>query len=97
MATEQKMEEKSRLLKANIAVALHDELRRVPKQEEIDQVFTLTKVMYKAVMGLYFKRNEHEKNRTAGDLLSYDDQSQGITHIRRFHYPLSGLWRRLPT
>ncbi len=42
-------EQKKRLLKAKIAVALHDELGRVPKQEEIEQVFLLARVMYKAV------------------------------------------------
>jgi hypothetical protein len=33
-----KAEQKKRLLKAKIAVALHDELGRVPKQEEIEQL-----------------------------------------------------------
>jgi hypothetical protein len=42
-------------------VALHDELGRVPKQEEIDRVFLLTRVMYKAVLGLHFKRQEQKK------------------------------------
>jgi len=32
-------EQKRKLLKAKIAVALHDELGRVPKEEEINQVF----------------------------------------------------------
>ena len=32
-------EQKKRLLKAKIAVALQDELGRVPKTEEIEQVF----------------------------------------------------------
>ena len=41
--------------KAKIAVALHDELGRVPKKEEIEQVFLLTRVMYKAVLGVHFK------------------------------------------
>jgi hypothetical protein len=54
-------EQKRRLLKAKIAVALHDELGRVPKQEEIEQVFLLTRVMYKAVLGLHYKRKEREK------------------------------------
>jgi hypothetical protein len=49
-------EQKKRLLKAKIAVALQDELRRVPKVDEINQVFLLTRVMYKAVLGLHFKR-----------------------------------------
>ena len=54
-------EQKKRLLKAKIAVALHDELGRVPKEEEIDQVFLMARVMYKAVLGLHFKRQEQKK------------------------------------
>jgi hypothetical protein len=42
-------EQKKRLFKAKIAVALQDELGRVPKEEEIDEVCLLTRVMYKAV------------------------------------------------
>jgi hypothetical protein len=56
-------EQKKRLLKAKIAVALQDELGRVPKTEEINQVFLLTRVMYKAVLGLHFKRREQKKQR----------------------------------
>jgi hypothetical protein len=44
-------EQKKKLLKAKIAVALHDELGRAPKTEEIDQAFTLARVLYKAVLG----------------------------------------------
>jgi hypothetical protein len=55
-------EQKRKLLKAKIAVALHDELGRVPKEEEINQIFLLTRVMYKAVLGLHFKRQELKKN-----------------------------------
>src|SRR6266478_8802494 len=47
-------EQKKKLLKAKIAVALHDELGRVPKTEEIEQVFLMARVMYKAVLGLHF-------------------------------------------
>jgi len=36
-------------------------LGRVPKEEEIDQVFLLARVMYKAVLGLHFKRQEQKK------------------------------------
>ena len=54
-------EQKKRLLKAKIAVALHNELGRVPKEQEIDQVFLLTKVMYKAVLGLHYKRKEQKQ------------------------------------
>jgi hypothetical protein len=55
-------DQKKRLLKAKIAVALHDELGRVPKDEEVNQVFLLTRVMYKAVLGLHYKRQEQKKN-----------------------------------
>ena len=55
-------EQKKKLLKAKIAVALHDELGRVPKEEEINQVFVLSRVMYKAILGLHYKRKEQKKN-----------------------------------
>jgi len=55
-------EQKKRLLKAKIAVALQDELGRVPKEGEINQIFLLTRVMYKAVLGLHFKRKEQKKH-----------------------------------
>jgi hypothetical protein len=54
-------EQKKKLLKAKIAVALQDELGRVPKKEEIERVFLLTRVMYKAVLGLHYKRQEQKK------------------------------------
>jgi len=54
--------QKKKLLKAKIAVALHDELGRVPKEEEINQVFLLSRVMYKAILGLHYKRQEQKKN-----------------------------------
>jgi hypothetical protein len=55
------VEQKRKLLKAKIAVALQSELGRVPKKEEIDQVFLLTRVMYKAVLGLHYKRQVQKK------------------------------------
>jgi hypothetical protein len=55
-------EQKQKLLKAKIAVALHDELGRVPKTEEIDQVFLLARVMYKAVLGLHYQRQQQKKD-----------------------------------
>jgi len=55
-------EQKKKLLKAKIAVALHDELGRVPKDEEVNQIFLLTRVMYKAVLGLHYKRQEQKKS-----------------------------------
>jgi hypothetical protein len=51
----------ARLLKAKIAVALQNEYGRVPTTEEIDSVFHLTRVMYKAVLGLHYRRQEQKK------------------------------------
>lgn len=53
---------KRRLLKAKIAVALHDELGRVPTEKEINDVFLLTRVMYKAILGLHYRRQEQKKS-----------------------------------
>ncbi len=61
-------EQKKKLLKAKIAVALYNELGRVPKEEEINQVFLLTRVMYKAVLGLHYKRKEQKR---AGQLAMF--------------------------
>jgi hypothetical protein len=54
-------EQKMKLLKAKIAVVLQSELGRVPKREEIDQVFLLARVLYKAVLGLHYKRQDQKK------------------------------------
>jgi hypothetical protein len=50
-----------KLLKAKIAMALQNEYQRVPSSEEIEHVFHLTRVMYKAVLGLHYKRLEQKK------------------------------------
>jgi hypothetical protein len=62
-------EQKKRLLKAKIAVALQDELGRVPKQEEIEQVNLLVRVVYKAILGLHYHSTTTERSRR--DLLSW--------------------------
>lgn len=54
-------EQKKQLLKAKIAVALRDELGRVPKKEEIEHVFLMARVMYKAVLGLHYQRQQQKK------------------------------------
>ncbi len=55
-------DQKKKLLRAKIAVALQDELGRVPKEEEVNQVFLLSRVMYKAILGLHYHRQEQKKN-----------------------------------
>ncbi len=58
-------EQKRKLLKAKVAVALQDELGRTPTREQIEDVTLLARVLYKAVLGLHFKRREQ---RAAGQL-----------------------------
>jgi hypothetical protein len=55
-------EQKKKLLKAKIAVAMQDELGRVPKKEEIERVFLLARVIYKAVLGLHYQRKQLKKD-----------------------------------
>jgi hypothetical protein len=54
-------EKKKRLRRAKIAVALQSELGRVPKEEEINQVFLLARVLYQVILGLHFQRREQKK------------------------------------
>jgi hypothetical protein len=54
-------EQKKRLLRAKIAVAIQDETGKAPTEEQIDQVFFLSRVMWKAVLGLHFQRKEQKK------------------------------------
>ncbi len=56
-------DQKKNLLKAKIAVALQNELGRVLKEEEINRVSLLARLMYKAVLGLHSKRKEQKKYR----------------------------------
>ncbi len=56
----QKQEQRQRYLKAKVAMALYSEYGRVPKESEIDEVYHLTLVLYKAVLGTHFLR-KHQK------------------------------------
>ena len=58
-------EQKKRLLKAKIAVAIQDETGKAPTEEQINQVFFLSRVMWKAVLGLHYER---KKQKEAGQL-----------------------------
>lgn len=60
MLTNEK-EQKRKLLKAKISLALLDELGRVPKEKEINDVFLIARVMYKAVLGLHFQRQKQKQ------------------------------------
>jgi hypothetical protein len=48
-------------LKAKVAMALYSEYGRVPKEDEIDHVYHVTRVLYNAVLSTYFLRTHHKR------------------------------------
>ncbi len=57
----QKREQRQRYLKAKVAMALYSEYGRVPKEAEIDSVYHLTRVLYKAVLGTHFLQKQQKR------------------------------------
>jgi hypothetical protein len=55
-------EQKKKLLKAKIAVALLHEKGQVPTEEEIQHHYEHITVSYKAVLGLHYIRKEMKKS-----------------------------------
>jgi hypothetical protein len=49
-------EQKKRLLKAKISLALHDELGRRPTQLEVERYTRAACVLYKTILGLHYER-----------------------------------------
>jgi hypothetical protein len=54
-------EGKKKRLKAKISVALYHVLGRVPTKQEIDKYFLAAQVLYEAVLGIHFERQEQKK------------------------------------
>jgi hypothetical protein len=50
------------MLKAKIAAALYHENGKVPTPEEIDKWTKFAQVLYTAVLGLHFEREQKKKN-----------------------------------
>jgi hypothetical protein len=61
-------EQKKKLLKAKVALALRDELGRRPTEQEIEKFTLAARVLYKAVLGLHFDRN---RQKHAGQLAMF--------------------------
>jgi hypothetical protein len=55
-------EQKKKLLKAKNCSRPPRRTGTVPKKEEIDNVFLLARVMYKAVLGLHYQRQQQKKD-----------------------------------
>ncbi len=60
--TRTRTEQRQRYLKAKVAMALQSEYGRVPKEAEIENVYHLTRVLYKAVLGTHYLRKQQEKS-----------------------------------
>ena len=56
-------EQKKRILQAKIAAALYAEEGRVPKKEEVEKWTKLARVLYTAVLGLHFERQQQKKEK----------------------------------
>jgi hypothetical protein len=56
------IEQKQKILKAKVAVAMYDEFHKVPKEEEIEYMYRLSRILYKAVVGTHFIRRRQEQN-----------------------------------
>ena len=61
-------DQKKKLLKAKVALALRDELGRRPTEQEIEKFTLAARVLYKAVLGLHFERNGQKQ---AGQLAMF--------------------------
>jgi hypothetical protein len=88
------LDQKTKLFKAKIAVALHSELGRVPKKEEIEQVCLLAKVMYKALpedWASFEKRTLREGQRNLHryltDLPDFDDWAEWFALLQHHGAP----------
>lgn len=60
VVSRQKREQRQRYLKAKVAMALYSEYGKVPKEAEIESVYHLTRVLYKAVLGTHFLRKQQK-------------------------------------
>ena len=54
-------EQKQKLLKAKVALAMRDEFGKVPKEADIEYTFRLARVLYKAVLGTHYIRRQQHK------------------------------------
>ena len=60
MAT--RAEQQHKVLKAKVAMALYSEYGRVPQVREIDEVYHLTRILYKAVRGTHLLQRQRQQS-----------------------------------
>lgn len=57
-------EQRQRYLKAKVALALYSEYGQVPKEDEIERAYHVTRILFKALLGRHYLRQQ----RTSGQL-----------------------------
>jgi len=60
MAT--RTEQQHKVLKAKVAMALYSAYGRVPRENEIDEVYHLTRILYKTVRGTHLLRRQQQQS-----------------------------------
>jgi len=59
--TQQWQEQRERVWKAKVAMALYGEYGKVPNEKVIDEVYHLTRVLDKTVLGTPFLREQQQR------------------------------------
>lgn len=54
-------EQKQKLLKAKVALAMRDEFGKVPKEADIEYAYHFARVLYKAVLGTHYLKRQQQK------------------------------------
>ncbi len=54
--------QKERLLKAKVALSLHHEFGRVPKEQEIEYMYHIARVLRTSILGTHFLRAKQKHN-----------------------------------
>ncbi|MFL5658336.1 MAG: hypothetical protein ACJ8CB_29655 [Ktedonobacteraceae bacterium] len=60
--TRQQQEQRQRILKAKVAMAMYSEYGRMPKEQEVDEMYHLAHILYKAVLGTHFLRKQQKQS-----------------------------------
>jgi hypothetical protein len=55
-------EQRQRYLKAKVALAMYNENGHVPKEAEVEYVYHLNRVLYKAVLGTHYLHKQQKKS-----------------------------------
>jgi hypothetical protein len=62
MTTLVREEQRHRVLKARVAVALYSENGKVPKEEEVEGMYRIVDALYKIVLGAHYTRKQQIKD-----------------------------------